>query len=199
MELRFSGNKIELPSKELNELDRFVLEFTNALSDLGIRYVLISGYVCILFGRSRSTEDVDLFIEPIDSAKMRALWERISKGFECINATDAEDALEYLLEKTAIRFSRPGNPLPNIEVKFPKDDLDRWALQNRKEVVMNTDSLFVSPIEMQIAFKLYLGSDKDIEDARHLFKVFKDFLDQELLDSWVRTLKMQDQFRRYLL
>lgn len=46
--------------KELNNLDKFVLEFTELLEE----YVVVSGYVSILFGRSRMTEDVDLLISP---------------------------------------------------------------------------------------------------------------------------------------
>gem|GEM_PF-4971067 len=44
--------------KVLNKYDRFVLDFT--LEKEKIRYVLLSGYVAILFGRSRQTEDIDL-------------------------------------------------------------------------------------------------------------------------------------------
>ena len=45
-------------NKELNKLDKFVIDFCKLLD----RYVIVSGYVSILFGRSRSTEDVDLLI-----------------------------------------------------------------------------------------------------------------------------------------
>ena len=44
--------------RELNELDLFVLDFVKVL-EKHARYVLISGYVALLFGRSRTTEDVD--------------------------------------------------------------------------------------------------------------------------------------------
>ena len=51
---------------------------------LDIRYVIISGYIAILFGRSRNTEDVDLFIEKIDEKKMSEWWGALEKeGFEC--------------------------------------------------------------------------------------------------------------------
>jgi len=34
----------------------------------------------------------------------------------------------------------------------------------------------ISPLELQIAFKLYLGSDKDIEDAAYLYEIFSAHL-----------------------
>ncbi len=46
--------------RELNELDLFVLDFVKIL-EKQVKYVLISGYVALLFGRSRTTEDVDLY------------------------------------------------------------------------------------------------------------------------------------------
>ena len=59
MELKFSGNKIVF-EKELNKLDKFVIDFTSILNKLDIRYVIVSGYVAILFGRNRSSEDIDI-------------------------------------------------------------------------------------------------------------------------------------------
>ena len=41
--------------RELNELDSFVLEFIKCLQS---RYVIVAGYVAILLGRSRTTDDI---------------------------------------------------------------------------------------------------------------------------------------------
>jgi len=98
MEISYSGSIIEL-KKELTNLDRFVIGFTSLLNKLNSKYVIVSGYVAILFGR------------------------------------------------------------------------------NRREVTLNSHRLFISPLELQIAFKLYLGSEKDIEDARFLYSLFIDKLD----------------------
>lgn len=35
------------------------------------RYVLISGYVSILFGRNRSSEDIDMIVEKLDYEKFK--------------------------------------------------------------------------------------------------------------------------------
>ena len=54
--------------RELSDLDIFVLDFVKVLEQ-HVHYVLISGYVAILFGRSRTTEDVDMFIEQLSPQK----------------------------------------------------------------------------------------------------------------------------------
>ena len=64
MEIEY-GKKIEF-EKELSSLDQFVIAFTRILNKSGIKYVIISGYISILLGRTRATEDIDLFIKKID-------------------------------------------------------------------------------------------------------------------------------------
>jgi hypothetical protein len=46
--------------------------------------------------------------------------------------------------------------------------------------------------ELQIPYKLFLGSEKDIEDARFLFKLFKDNLNIVLLKMFLNKLKVSD-------
>lgn len=198
MEIKFVKEKIEL-QKELNSLDEFVIDFTNVLTESNSKYVIVSGYVSILFGRSRSSEDIDIILEKLPISKFRLLWQKLQKEFECI-ITDNPDAAynEYLLTGHAIRFSRKGAFIPNIEIKFPKVDIDKWTIDNQKEVILNGSTLFISPLELQIPFKLFLGSKKDIEDARHLYNLFKTHLNTSLLDEFNRKLNIKKRFIKYL-
>jgi hypothetical protein len=198
MDFQYQKDAI-IMQKELNSLDRFVLHFCTLLNRLEIRYVIISGYVAILFGRSRSSEDIDMFIEPLSWEKFSSLWKESSMKFECLATNDAKGAYEeYLKKDTAIRFSYKGEYIPNMEVKFPKARLDMWSLDNRKRVRLNEDLLFISSIELQIAFKLFLGSEKDIEDAKHLYNLFSNYLDRDLLGAFLLRLEVVNQFKRYL-
>ena len=184
--------------KEENSLDRLVLDYVSVLDGTGVKYVVVSGYVAILFGRSRSSEDVDLIIEKIDKKKFCTLWDALSGRFECVNVPDPDDAYaEYLLNGCAIRFSYKGKYVPNIEVKFPKNVLDRWVLDDPLKVLLNKKTLYVSPPEVQIPYKLFLGSEKDIEDARHLYRIFKDKMDISLwnkVQSELRTEKLSEEY-----
>ncbi|MGH9878602.1 MAG: hypothetical protein ACRD5H_13275 [Nitrososphaerales archaeon] len=165
-----SENRIKL-NKALNDLDRLVVDFVKILDRSKITYVLVSGYVSILFGRSRSSEDIDIIVKKISKKRFSVLWKELSKkNFVCIIPGNFESAYDkYLLMHTSIRFSRKDQPIPNIEFLFPKtEDLDNWVLKNGKQVLLNRHVLKISPIELQIAYKLFLGSEKDIEDARHL-------------------------------
>ncbi len=190
MDIHFSESEIKF-EKELSSLDKFTIGFTDILNRLSIKYVLVSGYVSILFGRNRASEDIDMFIEDLDFKRFQLLWDELNKVFECIITTDVNEAYDrYLTKCHALRFSRKGKFIPNIELKFSKIDLDKWALDNRKMVVLNNHTLFISPLELQISFKLYLGSEKDIEDARFLYNLFKENLDMPLLKEFNQKLKI---------
>ncbi len=189
MELSFNGKDIVF-NKPLTNLDKFVLKFTSILECLGIRYVIISGYVPILFGRSRDTEDVDMFIGQMGVQKFADFWEAAKReNFTCINAFSARQAKEDFLEEgLAIRFALHDRFIPNFEVKYPKNRLSEYSLDNRIKVLMGEHYLYTSKLELQIAFKLYLGTDKDIEDAVHLWDLFKDNLDKQTVKDFTEDL-----------
>ena len=200
MKINVSKSQIKL-NKELNDLDRFVIDFIKILDRNKIRYVLVSGYVSILFGRSRSSEDIDIIVKKMSKHRFSGLWKELSKkDFECIVPDNFESAYDkYLMNQTSIRFSKKDQPIPNIEFMFPKaEDLDNWVLKNGKQVLLNRHVLKISPIELQIAYKLFLASGKDIEDARHLYQLFKENLDQKLLAQFLLKLDKKGRFNRYL-
>lgn len=187
--------------KELNDLDRLVIDFVRILDRNKVKYVLVSGYVSILFGRSRSSEDIDIIVKKIPKRRFSVLWQEISKkNFECLVPDNFESAYaKYLMKHTSIRFSRKDQPIPNIEFMFPKaEDLDNWVLKNGRQVRLNRYALKISPIELQIAYKLFLGSKKDIEDARHLYQLFKENLNPKLLSDFLLKLDKKGLFNRYL-
>lgn len=199
MKYEYSENLIELSDKKLSELDIFVKRFIKILQN-HFDYVIISGYVAILFGRNRISEDIDVFIEKKDYNRFKKLWEDLSVEYECINTDNAEEAYyEYLKQNIAIRFSKINEFIPNFELKFPKSNVDVWTLSERKTVRVNNDfDLFISPLELEIPYKLFLGSEKDIEDARFLYQFFKDQLDQKTMAIFNQKLKTNELFERYL-
>jgi len=198
MEFDYTQDTILIRGKAISALDKFVLEFVKSLSKYA-NYVIVSGYVAILFGRNRNSEDIDIFVERMDFERFERFWTEISKKFECINTKNSKTAYyNYLLSGVSIRFSKKKSFIPNVEFKFPKLELEQWSLNERKKVFLNDHQLFISPLELQIPFKLYLGSEKDIEDAKHIYGIFKDKIDLVLLHDFNRKFKTLDLFNRYL-
>jgi len=200
MELQFKGRDI-IFDKELNHLDKLAIDFCAVLNKLKVKYVIISGYEAILFGRNRASEDIDMFIEKLSKEKFGQLWEGLQKeGFWCMNA-EMDEAFSLLEDWLAPRFARKGEAYPNMEVKYAQKDLDFYSLSNKVKVILRGSEIYIGPLELNIAFKLRLGTDKDIEDARFLYKLFGEKLhelDKESLLSFVRLMKVEDKAREYL-
>jgi len=191
MDLEFTRKNISLKNKVLSKLDMFVIDFVNILKKY-TDYVVVSGYVSILFGRSRGTEDIDIFINKIDMETFIKLnRELIGKQYWFLNAENPGELFGMLHDGLAVRIAAKDTVIPNIEIKFVKNDLDRISL--REHLVVNTgkNSINISPLELQIPFKLYLGSDKDIEDAVYLYDIFLKYLDKVKLKQYMSILKVK--------
>lgn len=58
------------------------------LDEAGVRYVVVAGYVAILFGRARRSEDVDFIVERIDEGRFVGLCRRaLEHGFSLMQGT----------------------------------------------------------------------------------------------------------------
>ena len=72
--MEYCAEKKEIVSnKSLNDLDRFVLDFLKIMEKY-TNYVLVSGYVSILLGRSRASEDVDILVPEMDYANFKIMF-----------------------------------------------------------------------------------------------------------------------------
>jgi len=194
MELRYSTGRAEVDGKIITALDRFVIGFVRLLEEHNIKYVIVSGYVAILFGRARGTEDIDILVERTDASGFLSFYKSaIERGYDFLNPEDATGLYEMLCERLGIRAAEKDTVIPNMEMKFAKDDFDRYALSHRLEAVFDGESIYISPIELQIPYKLYLGSEKDIEDAIYLWDIFQGKLDVMLLERFMRDLKVSGE------
>lgn len=198
MEYDFSKKEIIL-NRKLNKLDEFILDFVSLLDS----YVIVSGYVSIIFGRSRATEDVDLLLPKISFENFEKLWKELDKNnFECLNTYNLNKAYSMLNEH-AIRFAKKGKPTPNMEFKIIKTDLDLYSYENKLKVALGEKEVFISPLEMQIAYKLFLAADgtkeelildKDIEDARYLYRLFKEKINKDELLTLLSKLGVKNKY-----
>jgi len=162
MKMNYSGNRIEI-KRILSDLDKFVAGFVKILDGMKIKYVIVSGYVAILFGRTRGTEDIDIFIS------------------------------DMLKGGDSIRVAKKNRAVPNIEIKISKEG----ETEDRLKAAINGLELFISPIENQIAFKFYLGSEKDVEDAVYLHELFRGKLDTKLLVKKCKELNVLGAMNKY--
>lgn len=85
---------------------------------------------------------------------------------------------------------------PHLEVKFARDDFDRASLENAITARIGDETIPIKPLELQIAYKLHLGVQRDIEDAVHLYMLFEENLSVSRLEEWTRRLDVENEYER---
>lgn len=193
---------IELQDDELiverppNALDELAIEFSSLLSDCDVDHVFIAGYIAILTGRARATNDIDVLIERLSAEEIDALVEKLRASDYWGPAMPLDSMYENLSEGTNIWIAPDEQMTPHLEVKFPTDEFDRASLANAIDAQIGGATVPIGPLELQIAYKLYLGSQKDLEDAAHLYALFGETLRRAALEEWVSELDVTDRYEQ---
>ena len=189
-------------SRELSELDKDVLEFTQILDACDVNYVIVSGYVAILTGRSRSTEDIDVTLESLSETETEQLVTELKDHGYWGMAMPLDEMYSMLSEGSRIRIAEEGEMYPNFETWFVSNDVEREALSNPLTVTFDEEQIEISPLELQIAYKLRLAqaadslSGKDFEDALHLYLTFEERFNTEQLETYVKELGVEDYYAK---
>ena len=167
--------------KEVHEIDAFVLKTMSILSKY-TDYVIVSGYVAIFFGRSRGSEDVDMFIKEMSKERFVAMYQEfVRNGFEF--SIDAPEELyeEYLTKGLPVGVWEKDLPLLRLDMKLPKTRSQHMLFTDRIKVFFSTTFLWIASIESTIAYKEEIArSEKDLLDAKHLRVVFAGLDDQKI-------------------
>jgi len=187
--MKWLNEKTIVLKRKLSELDKLLIQFVSILKKY-TDYVIVSGYVSILFGRPRSTEDIDVLTERMERKQFLKLFKALGKrGFWCINCSK-EDAYELISSGISLRFSKKGQIIPNVEIKFIKKPIERECIEKALTVVVGRKQIKISPIELQIAYKRHVpGSRKDVEDAKYLEELFKEKINKKLLKRYEKMVK----------
>lgn len=182
--------------REPNELDELAIEFTGILTDLDIQHVYVAGYIAILTGRARSTEDIDVLIERLDETETERLSERLRDEGLWGPAMPLDEMYEMLANGDNIWVAPEEQVIPHIEAKFVHTEVDQASLRNAISAHIAGTELPIGPLELGIAYKLYLGAQKDFEDAVHLYTLFEETLRTEDLERWVEHLGVGTDYDR---
>lgn len=182
--------------REPTTLDALAIDVSDVLSELGIDHALVAEYVAILSGRARSTEDIDLLLEPLDRRGAEDLVGALKQAGFWGSAMPLDDLAGTLATGSNVRVARDGVVIPNVELKYATDEFDRASIENAIIARIDGHDLHIGPLELQIAYKLNLGSQKDFEDAVHLYTLFEESLSTSALERWVRKLDVTDAYDR---
>ena len=154
----------------------------------------MSGYVAVLFGRSRATEDIDVITERFDDGTADELAERLQEAGYWGSAMPLEDLHDTLADDLPVRVAEDGHRVPNVELKFAFDEYDRISLDDAIHVRLGGETIHIGSLEFQIAYKLNMGAPRDYEDALYLHEVAGPSLNRTALKRYVTKLGVEDEY-----
>lgn len=179
-----------------NGLDSLAFECSSLFSTHGIEHVFVAGYVVVLTGRARATQDIDVIVEPTDEDVLDAVAAELDDRGFWGPAMPLDEMSSMLPRGDNIWIARDGEMTPHLEVKFASDQFDRASLRNALTARVGDETIPIGPLELQIAYKLYLGTQTDFEDALHLYTLFEESLRTEQLEDWVERLGVETEYER---
>lgn len=182
--------------REPNDLDELAISFSQVLSSYDLSHVYVAGYVAILAGRARSTQDIDVLLEPTDESTIEAIVADLQDGGYWGPAMPLEDTYRMLSNGEPVWIARDGEMAPHLEVKHVADRFDRASLSNAITARIGGTEVPIGPLELQIAYKLHLGTETDFEDAVHLFTLLAESLSIPELEHWVEELGVEPDYER---
>jgi hypothetical protein len=193
--MEFDDDEVRI-DKPPSDLDRLVLDVASVLEEVGVDYAVVSGYVVVLFGRARATEDVDVIVERFDADTGAELAERLADAGYWGPAMPLADLHGTLADDLPVRVAEDGHRVPNVELKFPTDRYDRASVRETVTVRFDDETVTVGNLELQIAYKLHMDTPKDFEDALYLHEVAEPTLNTRTLEEYVDDLDVEDAYDR---
>ena len=197
IKLSRAERRIVVEKESISPEDELALKFASALEKFGVEYAVVAGYIAILFGRARRSDDVDFIAKQVSEEDFLLLCFSLKEDFEILQCSVEDPASvrrayrEYLLKGYALRFALREALIPNVEFKFARTELQKYAIDHAYQVILvNRGAIRIAPLELQIAYKLKLGSEKDISDAVFLYALFEEALSEEELERWARELRV---------
>ena len=67
------SRRIYLSKPDLTAEDEIASSFASVLEEFGIRYSIVAGYIAIMFGRSRRSDDIDFVAYGVGGEVLRAV------------------------------------------------------------------------------------------------------------------------------
>ncbi|MFB6198681.1 MAG: hypothetical protein ABEI52_10500, partial [Halobacteriaceae archaeon] len=141
-----------------------------------------------------------IVLVPLDQQTTEGLVETLKRSRYWGMAMPRNEMYSMLSGGDRIRVAEEGVMIPNFEVWFAKNDVEREALQEAITARLDDAQINISPIELQIAYKLRLAQHtqstarKDFEDALHLYETLEKSLNRDQLEEYVTDLEVKDHY-----
>lgn len=167
------------------------------LDRLGIESMITGSIASGLYGRPRSTHDVDLVVS-MTAGSVDALMQAFSEP-------------DYYLSRTAIEDAILRHGMFNLVSLAEGDKVDFWMLKSspfdqsrfarrRRETLFGCVMCVATPEDSVLAKLVWArdsgGSEKQIADVRGILEVQAGQLDEPYLEQWIETLDVAAEWNQ---
>lgn len=171
-------------------------EVVAALDEAGIPHMLVGSFASTAYSSPRSTQDIDIVIDPTPEALARFVGSFDSErvyvdGVAAQDALGARDQLNLIDVTTGWK----------VDLMILKDrSFDRSQFERRRPARTLEVDLSIATAEDTILAKLRWallgGSDRQVADAAGVLAVQGDRLDHDYLDRWAAELGVTELLAR---
>lgn len=180
--------------------EKLLLKIVKILDNLKVDYFITGGFAVSVWGRPRSTADIDIVIKIIEP-KIEALaiaLRKISKA----GYIDENTAREAVKRRGEFNFIDPDSGF-KIDFWVAKDDEETRNELNRRisKKINNQKVYFISPEDLVLnKINWYKQTDSNIhlEDVDSVFRISTKRLDKDYLGKQAKKLGFLNILNKYL-
>ncbi|MEO6132471.1 MAG: DUF6036 family nucleotidyltransferase [Saprospiraceae bacterium] len=139
-------------------------DFLQALNQNNVRYLLVGGYAVVFHGYSRTTGDLDIWIDRTEDN-----YNHLVQAFQAFKMPVFDMTLENFMEASKFEVFRFGRKPVAIDIMVKMADFDFANCFSRAEF-FEDEGLRIPVVHLNdlIAAKRIAGRNKDLDDIEHL-------------------------------
>ena len=177
----------------MRRFDDLVVLMCSFFNNHNVDYFIRGGVAVILQGRFRTTEDIDVIIDPVTFP-----INEFVKFCEINNLTvNHYDLVEEKRDDSQITIQDFPNSI-RIDLKYVFSKWEKMAIIDTNSIQYKNVKLKVLKPEYLIINKIYKGSRIDIEDAYSVFFQNKERLDVSLIQKLVLLFGVRDEYDEFM-
>src|SRR3989344_521734 len=168
---------------EIIDPRNLLLKVVSILDNLGIDYFVTGGFATTVWGRIRTTNDIDMVIQLV-RPQIKPLVESLRKISSC-GYIDEETAAEAVRNNGEFNFIDPDTGYKVDFFVTQKEELNASEFKRKKpKIILGEKVNFISPEDLilsKLRWYRISPSSRHIEDVESVLKISGDILDKKYL------------------
>lgn len=176
-----------------NDFREFIQTVINCLNDSGIKYVIVGGLASTIYGRPRTTLDIDMIIDDTNENIYNLENVLRENGFDF----NQDEIIIAIQERSHCSIFHTSFPF-RIYIQGTYSSLDERSVKNREKRIILRHEAFVEKPEDLIIAKLVYGSQQDLEDVKAIIIRQKRKLDKNYLELIAEKEQIKEKLDKIL-